>query len=116
MEATAEIGAGVCGFHTTAHVSCEDGQHVTFEIETPCESIARLAEALREKSPIDAFEEIRGGNGSVVLDAARAVLCGCCAAAVRLLRGLCASGMFKAMQVAAGLALPADITIALSRE
>jgi len=110
MKATAEIGAGVCGFHTTAHVSCEDGQHVTFEIETPCENIARLAEALQEKSPIDAFEEIRGGNGSVVLGAARAVLCGCCAGCV------VPSGMFKAMQVAAGLALPADITIKLSKE
>ena len=110
MRAKAEIAAGVCGFHTTVCASCGDGQHVTFEIETPCESIACLAEALQEKSPVDAFEEIRGANESVVLGVARAVLCGCCAG--------CAvpAGIFKAMQVAAGLALPRNITVELSKE
>jgi hypothetical protein len=59
---------------------------------------------------IDAFQEISPENESVLMATVREILCGCCAG--------CAVpvGLFKAMQVSAGLALPKEITIQLTQE
>jgi hypothetical protein len=84
-----------------------DNQHVVFEVESNCKNIAALGGALKDQGPIDAYEEIAGR--SVLLKTARETLTGCCAG--------CAvpAGLFKAVQVAAGLALPQDIGIKLSK-
>ncbi len=110
MKVKAEIDAGVCGFHTSACVSSEDSQHVTFDIQSDCGKIRAVAELLKRKGEIDAYQEISTNAPSVVLGTASGVLKGCCAA--------CAVpvGLFKGMQVAAGLALPKDIQINLRRE
>ena len=110
MNARVEIDAGICGFHTKASAMSEDSQNVVFEVESDCEKILKLADALKEKGPIDAYQEIGTASPSVVLETTRSVLKGCCAA--------CAVpvGLFKAMQVAAGLALPKEITIRLEKE
>ena len=110
MKATAEIEAGVCGFKTRAVAECEDGQHVTLAIDTDCEKIGQVAAALAAVQPLDAFQEINPARESVLLRTVRDTLKGCCAG--------CAvpAGLFKAMQVAAGLALPADIAIRLSKD
>lgn len=110
MKATVEIDAGICGFSTTARVDSEDGQNVTFDIKTACGKIRQLANAIREKGPIDAYQEISPAGPAVIMTAVRENLTGCCAG--------CAVpvGLFKAMQVAAGLALPKDITIKLAKE
>jgi hypothetical protein len=110
MKATVEIDAGVCGFRTAASVTSPDGQFVTFGLETDCEKIRTLGAALKDRGPIDAFQEIGPSPGSAILQTVRTVLTGCCAG--------CAVpvGLFKAMQVAAGLALPKDITIRLTKE
>ncbi|NLX05397.1 MAG: hypothetical protein GXY33_09655 [Phycisphaerae bacterium] len=110
MTAGARIDAGVCGFVTNVEVSTEDGQFVRFGIESTCEKIRALAEAIEQLGPVDAYQEISPGGGSLVLAAARAVLSGCCAG--------CAVpvGIFKTMQVGAGLALPKDITISIAKE
>ena len=65
---------------------------------------------LREKSPINAYAEISPEADGVVLSVVRSTLKGCCAG--------CAvpAVLFKAMQVAAGLALPRDISIKLGKE
>jgi hypothetical protein len=101
------INAGVCGFHTTVVARSDDMQMVTLEIESECAKISGLAEAL--KTPIDAYQEIGDGSDGVVLRAARENLKGCCAG--------CAvpSGIFKTVQVAGGVALPAPISIAIER-
>lgn len=101
------INAGVCGFHTTVAASSGDMQMVNLEIESECEKIRGLAEAFTV--PIDAYQEIGDGSDGVVLTAARAHLKGCCAG--------CAvpSGIFKTVQVAGGVALPAPISIAIER-
>ena len=106
MKCTATINAGVCGFTTNLTADSEDDQMVTFTIETDCDKIAGLAETLNP-TPIDAYQEISKGSDGVVLSAARATLSGCCAG--------CAvpPGLFKALQVAARLALPRPVAIDL---
>ncbi len=110
MKAIAEIDAGVCGFRTLAKVSSEDSQHVVFEVDSDCENIRQLTGALKEHEPLDAYQEISPAAEGVLMQTVRANLRGCCAG--------CAvpAGLFKAMQVAAGLALPKDINIKLMKE
>lgn len=110
MKATVEIDAGICGFRTTATVSSLDGQDVSFEVQSDCDKIRLLGEQLRGKGAIDAYQEISPAKESVLMQTARATLKGCCAG--------CAApvGLFKAMQVAAGLALPKDIAIKLAKD
>ena len=110
MKATVEIDAGICGFKTQAKVASEDSQNVSFEVETTCEKISKLGELLKARGPVDAYQEISPSSQSVVMSAIRETLTGCCAG--------CAVpvGLFKAMQVAAGLALPKDISIRLAKE
>lgn len=110
MKARAEVDAGVCGFKTVVIACCDDGQNVTFDVHSGCEKVGAMAVALTAEGPVDAFQEISPAASSVVLGAAREAMKGCCAA--------CAApvGIFKAMQVAAGLALPKDIGIKMSKE
>ena len=109
MGARAEIEAGVCGFRTTAVAASEDGQMVTFVIESNCEKVTALAGDLLSKQPFDAYEEIKLGSDGKIMTCVRDSLKGCCAG--------CAvpAGIFKAMQVAAELALPRDITIRIAK-
>ena len=110
MKANVEVKAGVCGFVTRAAVTSEDNQYCSFEIASDCEKIRALTAKLVEAGPVDAFQEISPAGESVVLASAQGTLKGCCAA--------CAVpvGLFKAMQVAAGLALPQAIAIDIATE
>lgn len=110
MKALVEVEAGICGFRTSACVNSEDGQHVAFEVESDCEKIAALGAALMVKGLIDAYQEISPASESVLMQTVRSMLTGCCAG--------CAVpvGLFKAMQVAASLALPKDIVIQVAKE
>lgn len=108
MKARSEIDAGICGFRTTVRVHSDDDQHVTFDVESDCEKIQLLAGCLKDKGPLDAYQEINPTSGSILMESVRVTLPGCCAG--------CAVpvGLFKAMQVAAGLALPKDVHIVLA--
>ena len=110
MKALVDIDAGICGFKTSASAGSEDDQRVVFEIASDCEKIRVLAAALKEREPIDAYMEIHPAGEGVLMQTVRSTLTGCCAG--------CAvpAGLFKAMQVAAGLALPKDIIMRLTRE
>jgi hypothetical protein len=110
MKAKVNIDAGVCGFHTRVIATCQDGQFVKFNIETDCDTIRNLADVIKEKDMVDSFAEISPANESVILTTAQSTLKGCCAG--------CAVpvGLFKAMQVAANLALPKDINIKITKE
>lgn len=107
MKAFAEIDAGICGFKTSAHARSDDEQSVTFDIESDCDKIRAVAAVLKEKEPIDAYMEIDQRSEGALTSTCRSILTGCCAG--------CAvpAGLFKAMQVAAGLALPKDAVIRL---
>ncbi len=109
MQARASIDAGVCGFHTDVNAFSEDGMFVNFQISSDCDKIRGLGDALAARSPINAYEEISPGGDSVIMATVRECLKGCCAG--------CAVpvGIFKSMQVAAGLALPKDIVIHIEK-
>lgn len=106
MKATVTIHAGVCGFVTEATAHSADQQQVEFEVVSPCEKIQGLAAAL---PPVDAYAEIGAGFEGQFHRAVRSALGGCCSG--------CAVpvGLFKAMQIAAGLALPAAVTMQFER-
>ena len=105
MKTDITIDAGICGFKTKVNAHSEDNQFVSFEIESDCEKIINLAEKLNKKTPVDAFQEISPQSESTILQVTQSVLKGCCAGCVVPV------GIFKSMQVAAGLALPKDISI-----
>ena len=106
MRATVKIHAGVCGFVTEATANSPDQQHVVFAVVSPCEKIQGLAAAL---PVVDAYAEIGAGFEGQFHQAVQGALSGCCSG--------CAVpvGLFKAMQVAAGLALPAPVTMEFER-
>jgi len=109
MKSFVEVDAGVCGFRTQATAASDDGQHVAFAIDTDCEKVSQLAAALADRQPLDAYQEISPAGNGVFMTTVRGTLKGCCAG--------CAvpAGLFKVMQVAAGLSLPKDISIRISR-
>jgi len=107
MPSTCEIQAGACGFNTRATAISEDSQHITFNIESSCQKILKLGQKLAEMEPLDAYQEIDARKESLLMSTARGLLLGCCAGCIVPV------GLFKVMQVAAGLALPKDISIKL---
>ena len=109
MKASVCIEAGTCGFQTQAEATSDDGQHVIFDIETMCEKIALVGELIEGNNPLDAYSEIGSADQSIILRVARETLTGCCAGCVVPV------GLFKALQVAAELALPKDIHVALTK-
>ena len=110
MKALVVVDGGICGFQTRIHAKSDDAQNVTFKIASACEKVRAFGEALTAKDPVDGYAEIGAGADGVILTTARESLKGCCAA--------CAApiGAFKAMQVAAGVALPKDVHIGIKQE
>ncbi len=100
------IKAGVCGFITTVEAESDDMQNVTFEIESDCENIQKLALNFPE---VDGYSEIGLGFDGVIHQVVREHLRGCCSGCI------VPCGIFKSMQVAAGLALPAPASIEIEK-
>jgi len=102
-----KVEAGICGFVTEIEASSEDEQNVSFVIKTDCEKIKKLSEKIPK---VDAYSEIGAGFDGELYKSIRSELKGCCSG--------CAVpvGLFKAMQVAAMLALPKDIVINITKE
>jgi len=105
MKSIVKIDAGICGFYAKVIVASEDNRNVTFDIVSGCDKIKTLATLLKEEGSIDAYEEVNPSHDSVILSTAHTLIRGCCAACAVPI------GIFKAMQVAGGLALPKDISI-----
>jgi hypothetical protein len=98
--ASAEIESGICGFCTTVRTKA-DGARVRVEFETTCQYVQKLAEQLTD---VDPWREISyRGEGPVTLRLA----------AEHLVHPACPvpSGIIKAIEVEAGLALPKDASI-----
>ena len=110
MKAEAQVDAGICGFKALIHAVSEDGQFVTFDMSTDCDKNRTLFDDLVALGPVDAYREISPQGEGAIMGTVRSHLKGCCAA--------CAIpvAVFKSMQVAAGLALPKDIAIKISKE
>jgi len=100
------VKAGVCGFVTTIVADSQDSQNVSFQIESDCDKITELASGL---PVVDAYSEIGAGFDGVVHERVKAVMRSCCSGCV------VPCAIFKSMQVAAGLALPAECSIEFER-
>lgn len=102
--ARAKIFSGICGFTTVVQARM-NGSLCTLSIESECEAIQRLAAELTQ---VDPCEEIsfRGTGPRVLQLAAQHCAHAACPVAI---------GIIKAVEVAAGLALPADVVISLSK-
>lgn len=99
----ATIHAGVCGFVTEVTAATGDEQFVHFSIHSPCANLQGLAASL--PAQVDAYQEIGDGYDGAFWTAVRGALRGCCSGCV------VPAAIFKAMQVAASIALPADASL-----
>ncbi len=103
--ATTEIRAGICGFTTVVHAEM-DGDECVLTINSDCPGIQALG---GELTRVDPMREISWrGRPPQVMEAAPKH---CSHAACPV-----PSGIIKAIEVAAGLALPADATITVRRD
>ena len=111
MKASAKVDAGICGFKAQITAETEDGMNVDLKIGSNCDTIKELGQLIHVKNPFDAIQDLAPITESVVLAICRPILQkkGCCEACVVPL------AMCKAIQVAANLALPKDVTIAISK-
>jgi hypothetical protein len=105
--AIAKIFSGRCGFHTVVEATLyetDDGDRVKLNIQSECKSCMKLAGVLTD---VDPMREITyRGQGPLTLELA----------AKTLPHTACPvpAGIIKAIEVASGLALPADATIMLN--
>jgi hypothetical protein len=102
--AKAEIISGICGFTATVETRM-DGSRCIVSIESDCDAIQRLGEELTEVEP---FQEItfRGEGPRALKLGAKHCYHTACPVPV---------GIIKAIEVEAGLALPADAVIKVSK-
>jgi hypothetical protein len=103
--AKAEICSGVCGFNTTVEAQKDEAGQVELTIESDCKAIQRLASELTQVDPYREFTY--KGEGPLTFEVA-AEHCSHAACPVPV-------GIIKAVEIEAGLALPADVSIKLSK-
>jgi len=102
--AKAIISAGICGF-TTRVTARQDGRRCALSIESDCADIQKLAAELKQ---VDPYQEISfRGEGPLTFRAFKK----CC------LHPACPvpAGIIKAVEVAAGLALPMNVSIEITK-
>ena len=103
--AKAKICAGICGFNTTVQTKMED-DIVRIQIQSDCAAINRLGTELTEVNPFQEISFRRSGPLTLQLGQK---FCSHTACPVPV-------GIIKAIEVEAGLALPADATIHVERD
>jgi hypothetical protein len=105
MTTKACISAGVCGLQTTVTARMQ-GSHCAVAIDSVCKSVQSLADELEELDPLsELFSQDEPPR--IWQLAAKHRLHAACPIPV---------GILKAIEVEAGLALPADVSITLSRQ
>jgi hypothetical protein len=102
--AKAEIFAGNCGMNTTVEATM-NGKVCNISITSDCEAIRRMAEEITEVNP---YKEISYRRAMPKIHEAGHKHCYHAACPVPV-------GIIKAMEIEAGLALPEDVTIRLSK-
>ena len=110
--AKTEIYAGICGFRTEVRATSQDRQHVTITVTSDCPDVIKIAK-LFQGQLFDAFEEIGPCCQPGSMYETRIMrICG------KLPHVACPvpAGICKAVEVAAGLALPRDAHIKVIRE
>lgn len=106
--ARVEIDSGICGMHSTVWATTDMNTYrCTLRIESDCEAIQKIGQDMPE---VDAFQEIslRRGEGPLALrKGVEHCFHSACPVPV---------GIIKAVEVASGLALPANVTMKISQE
>ncbi|MGB9442978.1 MAG: hypothetical protein WCB15_33875, partial [Desulfobacterales bacterium] len=65
MESKVKVDAGICGFKTVIKASSEDGMNVELKVVSSCDTIKELASRFKEKTPIDAYQELSPKKESI---------------------------------------------------
>jgi len=102
--AIVRINSGICGFTSSVQAKM-DGEVCRLTIESSCPHIQKLSEALNEVEP---YKEISARRSQPKTFELAARICPHAACPVPV-------GVIKAVEVAAGLALPADVSIEVSK-
>jgi len=99
------VEAGVCGFSTTIRTSSEDMQTVNIDYDTSCPHIEKAKETLKN---VDAYRELFSKPHDT--NVYRAL-------SPHLPHVTCPvySGFLKAIEAAAGMALPRDVTMRIEK-
>jgi len=105
MTTKARISAGICGFATTVTVR-GDMSSCTISLDSDCPAVRQLA---TELSPVDPVREVSHRGSTPVVWELAAKHCPHAACPVPI-------GILKAVEVEAGLALPADVSIEIRQE
>ena len=104
--ATVQIDAGVCGHTAVVRAARGEGYSVKLTIESDCSHVQGLDAQIGE---VNALQQIGLRNGlPSVLQTAYA---GCAHAACPV-----PAALIKAIEVAAGLALPGDVSMKISKD
>jgi len=103
--AKAEIDAGICGFHTTCVATKNGDGTVHLEIESGCKAVLKLAEQITDVEP---YKEVfwRRSVPGIYEQAPKCLSHPACPVP---------SGIIKAIEVEAGLALPKDVSIKVTK-
>ena len=102
--AKAEVMAGNCGFTTQIEAKM-NGNTCELHITSDCKAIGRMAEELTQVNP---YQEISFKRGIPLIHEAGIKHCTHAACPVPV-------SIVKAVEIEAGLALPTDVTIKLSK-
>jgi len=110
MRVRTQIEPGICNFDAVVTAETEDGETVTFEFVSECESIKEFGKQIKEISPVNAITSL-GPEENPIFSKARKLLQtkGCCEACI------VPAGTVKIMQVAANLALPKDVSLKITK-
>ncbi|MBW2487023.1 MAG: hypothetical protein JRE72_06370 [Deltaproteobacteria bacterium] len=107
MRGIVNVMSGICGMITEIRATSQDPSGmVSLEINTRCESIQGLADRLKVVNPEEEIS-FRGDGPKTLRMAAEHCKHAACPVP---------SGIIKAIEVAAGLALPKDASIKVTRE
>jgi hypothetical protein len=102
--AKAEVMAGNCGFTTKIEANM-NGSTCELHITSDCKAIERMAEELTE---VDPYQEISYKRGMPIIHDVGVKHCTHAACPVPV-------SIIKAVEIEAGMALPEDVTIRLSK-
>lgn len=107
MRGIVNVMSGICGMITEIRATSQDPSGMVYlEINTRCESIQGLADRLKVVNPEEEIS-FRGDGPQTLRMAAKHCKHAACPVP---------SGIIKAIEVAAGLALPKDASIEVAQE
>jgi len=103
--AKVKVASGICGFSTTITTTCDDGQNVSISYESECSHVLKAKDDL---TSVDAFQELFKKPADTAVYAALSP---------HLPHVTCPlySGFLKAIEVAAGMALPKDVSMTIEK-